>query len=188
MPMGVVSFDDFESEVGKTVKSDKVTTPTPARIESTIQKGRKEGDVEVPESIRKLIGQTSVEEGRQSAIELARQLGISESSVSAYSHGATSTSSYHDTPNISNILKSKEKISKRARNKLMMALNHITDEKLAEAKVRDLAGVAKDMSTVVKQMDERENKDNVGKDGPTFVFYSPQTKKEDVFDVIVSKE
>jgi len=44
------------------------------------------------------------------------------------------------------------------------------------------------MSAVVKQMEEVDNPLGKDKGGPTFVFYSPQFRKEEVFDVIVAKE
>lgn len=197
MSMGIVSNDDFirENESlnppikpdSKPRDSDSTERESPGLIEEP-KLGRGEGSVEVPNSLRKLIGQTAVESGRGEAIELGKLLGISPSSVSAYSHGSTSTSSYEERPNKGTITKSKERISKRARIKLMLALHHITDEKLSNAKVRDLAGIAKDMSTVVRQMDETANPDKEKEKGPTFVFYSPKFRQEDVFDVVQTKE
>jgi hypothetical protein len=58
------------------------------------QKGRKEGDNNVPNSIRAIIGETSNIDGRKEALALANSLNIS-SSVSAYANGVTSTKDYN---------------------------------------------------------------------------------------------
>lgn len=191
MAMGIVSEKDFDSELTK-VSSDKPreeskSIPVTGEVVDMPAKGRGVGNVEVPNSLRKVIGETAVTEGRDQAVELARQFGISPSSASAYGVGATSTSSYDETPNQSVVARAKDKIAKRARHKLMSALRHITDEKLGEAKVRDLASIAKDMSVVFKHM-EPDGPKAPTNTGPTFVFYSPQFRKEEHYDVVQAKE
>jgi hypothetical protein len=193
MGMGIVSDKDFDTEKGKVIippisNTIPIPTSTPIAEIVDVHKGRGEGNVAVPNSLRKLIGDAAITGGRQEALELAASFGISGSSASAYGNGANSTASYNDRPNASNITKSKERISKRARHKLMAALRNMTEDKLVSAKARDLAGIAKDMSTVVKQMEESENPLEKGKNGPTFVFYSPQVRSEKVFDVVHAKE
>jgi hypothetical protein len=192
MGMGIVSDKDFDTEKGKVIiPVPSIPIPpssSPSGIIVDTTKGRGEGNVAVPNSLRKLIGDAAITGGRQEALELAASFGISGSSASAYGNGSHSTSSYNDRPNASHITKSKERISKRARHKLMAALRNITEDKLVGAKARDLAGIAKDMSTVVKQMEETENPLEKGKTGPTFVFYSPQVRNEQVFDVVHAKE
>jgi hypothetical protein len=68
-----------------------------------------------------------------------------------------------------------------------MALNSLTQEKIESAKAKDIAGVAKDMSVVIKSMEPEGPKVN-GNSGPTFIFYSPQIKREEVYDVVRVKE
>lgn len=190
MAMGIVSGKEFDSEFTKLnseKKREESNSSSPNQVEIIDMNRGRGSNPEVPNSLRKIIGETSVTDGRQEALDLARNFGISPSSVSAYSNGATSTASYNEQPNVSDINKAKERVSKRARNKLMMALSHITEEKLEGSKARDLAGVAKDMSAVIRNMEPEQNKVNES-NGPTFVFYSPQTRKEDVFDVVYAKE
>ncbi len=196
MAMGIVSDKEFDSELSnvlptkdKSVSREGSNSGIPIQGEVVdISKGRGVGNVEVPDSLRKVIGETHATDGRDQAVELAKQFGISPSSVSAYGVGATSTASYETQPNQSVITKAKDRISKRARGKLMSALRHITEDKLGEAKARDLAGIAKDMSAVVKNMDPPDAKVPGGNSGPTFVFYSPQFRKEESFEVVVAKE
>lgn len=190
MPMGIVSDDDFLKELNKTVPKVNHTPlmpSSPAEIQE-IERGRGKGSVEVPDSLRKVIGETAITEGRPAALELARDFGISPSSVSAYTKGATSTASYDERPNVKTIDGARLRIQRRARAKLMLAINGLTPEVIAQAKARDLAGIARDMATVVKTMEPENHKDPSEKSGPTFIFYSPQTKKEESYDVVFAKD
>lgn len=187
MAMGIVSDADFQKELGNS--APKIPVSKTAEVIKQTPKGRGEGNVAVPDSMRKLIGAESVENGRDSAIELAKQFGISPSSVSAYANGSTSTASYDKQPNLPAINGVKERIAKKARNRLSMALSHITDEKLGAAKLTEVSTVARDMAAIVKQMEPEVPKTESDKqNGPTFIFYSPQFRKEEHFDVIDVKE
>lgn len=192
MAMGVVSDLEFDSELSKsipTIVEQKEEIPRAiATIVDSPPHGRGENNVEVPDGLRKLIGSESVTNGRASALELAGNLGISPSSVSAYTQGANSTASYGDRPGLLEINQAKERIAKRARSKLMLSLSHITGDKLSETKVRDLAGIARDMSAVIKNIEPEEKANPLGSNGPTFIFYSPQFRKEEHFEVIQVKE
>lgn len=190
MGMGIVSDSEFNSELNKLspIESNQSESNQNETKIVDMNKGRGNGNKEVPNSLRKIIGETSEIYGRQEGLELAKQFGISSSSVSAYAHGSSSTSSYDERPNVDHINQAKDKISKRARNKLLLALSHITQEKLEGSKARDLAGIARDMSAVVKNMEPDNPVGGNTKDSPTFIFYSPQMKKEETFDVIFAKE
>lgn len=186
--MGIVSDDDFDSELQNS--SIKLPSPNQPRPEiNTVERGRGNGNVAVPDSLRKIIGETNELDGRKEAVELGKTFGISPSSVSAYAKGATSTSSY-DKPKeeiVSHIDRAKERISSKARSKLFGALKHMTDDKLQTATVKDLSGVAKDMSVVIKNMEPDSVSQN-NQSNKTFVIYAPQFKKEEAFDTIVVKE
>jgi len=186
MPIGIVSDLHFDEELkrlngGKTKEiKDAVVIEPPAR-------GRKEGDVNVPDSLRKIIGETAVIEGRQAALDLAKDFGISPSSVSAYANGATSTTTY-DTPKqsiIQHINKSRARVSKKAQRVLRGALDAITQEKLDYADAKDLAAIARNMSGVIKDMEPpAETKVTEEGKGPQFVIYAPQFRDERSFEVI----
>lgn len=185
MSMGIVNDKEFE------IESEKLIHPSNEShgIVTTIEKGRGKGNVEVPESLRKIIGETNELDGRKSALALGKSFGISPSSVSAYANGSTSTNSY-DNPNKelkNHIDSAKERISKKARSTLFKALNGITSDKLNESRARDLSSVAKDMSAIIRNM-EPDSNESKNSNSPTFVFYAPQPIKEDIFDVIYSKE
>lgn len=184
MAMGIVSDDEFESEIENLNRNKNVD----ATIAELPHPGRQEGDNNVPDSLRKIIGETSEIEGRQEAIELAKQFGISGSSVSAYANGSHSTSSYDRQPNLNHINRAKERIGLRARKTLMRALSSITPDKLAESDAKELAGVARDMSAIVKDMEPETLKNPENSNSPTFVIYSPQFKEEKHFEIINLRE
>lgn len=181
MPLGIVSDKDFEAELDNSKPkstADIIPMPTP---------GRKEGDNNVPDSLRKIIGETSQIDGRKEALALASHFGISPSSVSAYANGSTSTDSMDKRPNLPHINNAKAQIAKQARNTLRNALRNITSEKLVDAKAVDLATIARSMSGIVKEM-EPEDEGEKKKDGPAFVIYAPSFKQENHYDTIVSRE
>lgn len=183
MAMGIVSDDEFEKEISR-----NSTQRAPDIL--PIERGRGEGNKAVPESLRKIIGETNEVDSRQEALALARMFDISPSSVSAYANGATSTASY-DNPDKelkNHIDETKNRIQKKARSRLFSALKHITEDKLKDAKLRDVSGVARDMAAIVRDM-EPENKGNgEGKQAPQFIFYAPQFRDERTFETIHVKE
>ncbi len=188
MPLGIVSDKDFEKELGNSSKVPD-TIPTTGRVDILPTPGRNSGDNNVPDSLRKIIGETSEIEGRQEALELANHFGISPSSVSAYANGSTSTASMDKQPNLDHINGQKNRIVKRATIKLHKALSHITDEKLEGAKAVDLASIAKSMSGIVKEMEPEKPKDSTdGKNAPAFIVYSPTFKQENYYEVVTARE
>jgi predicted transcriptional regulator len=183
MPMGIVSDKQFEEAL-----KDGTPSPNPPSVQIIdVEKGRGKGNVEVPDGLRKIIGEESAINGRASALEIANSFGISPSSVSAYANGSNSTATYDTQPGLNQINDAKLRVAKKARNRLVMALNSLTKEKIEGAKAKDIAGVAKDMAVVIKNM-EPEGPKNNGNSGPTFIFYSPQMRSEKVFEVVATKE
>src|SRR6188768_1232721 len=152
MPIGLVSDEDFERELNNSAPKQSVPSITIAPLPT---RGRKQGDTNVPDSLRKVIGETAVIDGRQAALSLAADFGISPSSVSAYANGATSTTTY-DKPVesiIKHMNKSRQRSIKRASGVLNAALSAITQDKLDYTDARDLSAIAKDMSVVIKNLE-----------------------------------
>lgn len=183
MALGIVSDDVFQKEV-ENVKSilDGVVTP--------IERGRGEGSTAVPTMIQKIIGETAVEEGNDAAKKISNFLGISDSSVSAYKKGATSTASYHNPGRElgRHIAKTKERIAKRAGHKLGLALSKITEDKLDDAKATELAAIAKNLSGIVKDMEDTPSGGGGGNNGPSIMIFAPQIGREETYDVIDIKD
>jgi hypothetical protein len=193
MPMGIVSDKDFEQEI-KDSGTELREAPKPIPITSIItpadvNRGRKQGDNNVPNALRNTIAQVAVTEGRESAIEMAKDFGISESSVAAYSNGATSTASYHKTPNKPIVNAAKLRVSTKARGKLLLALNSLTPEKMREAKAVELSSIAKNMSGIVKDMEPPADKDKEqGENRPQFIVFAPVVRSETMYETIFVKE
>jgi len=190
MPIGIVSDDDFLLELER-VSSSKPQAPKAVVIEGTVvdkpSKGRSDGDNNVPDSLRKIIGETAVIDGRQAALGLAGMFGVSPSSVSAYTKGATSTSSYDEPkPSIlSHINKSRNRAIKRASRTLNSALGSITQDKLDYADAKDLSGIAKDMSVIIKNLEPPPSvSSDDGVKAPQFTIYAPTFRDERSFEVI----
>ena len=173
MPMGIVSNDEFETELQR--NGSKVITPEIVQDD----KGRGKGNNNVPESLRKIIGETSEIEGRQEALAIASMFDISPSSVSAYAKGATSTTTYN-TPNKSiadYIRNRKDRISKKALRKLQSSLDSISSEALQKESPRNLAAIAKDMSAIVKNMEPEKDSGPTNQQNNQFIFYRPEISK-----------
>jgi len=183
MPMGIVNDDELEQEIKR-----NGTPPPVVKVPDT--PGRKPGDVNVPESLRKVIAQDAIENGRASALHLAESLGISSSSVSAYTHGSNGTASYNkpDPSLRAHVNKTKEKIAGKARRRLNMALNGITQDKLNDAGLKTLASVAKDMSVIIKQMEPSSDNGDGPKNQVQVVLFAPRPMEESDFPVIRVKE
>jgi predicted transcriptional regulator len=207
MPIGLVSDDDFLQELNSfnprsnTSKSnrseevvpstDSVSIPLTEVLNPESDHGRNEGDVNVPDSLRQIIGEDAAINGRQSALGLAGLFGISPSSVSAYAKGATSTTTYN-TPSksiISHINKSRRRAIKKAQITLDAALGSITQDKLDYTDAKDLAGIAKDMSVIIKNLEpQQEPAANDDSKTPQFVIFAPQFRSEQSFETIVVNE
>lgn len=186
--MGIVSDAEFDSERNNVTRGQREESSS-ATIIPLPTAGRKEGDVNVPDSLRRIIGDTSVTDGPAEAKALATAFGISASSASAYSVGATSTATYDKRPNAPVIDGAKLRIQKRASKKLHVALAALTPEKISEAKAVEIASIARHMSAIVKDMEpEQAPNSNDRGNGPTFVFMAPPTMKEEVFDVKYVRE
>jgi len=198
MPIGIVSDDDFLREIGS-YNPKPLTVVDPPAISGPIieapaivdipKRGRKEGDVNVPESLQKIIGEESLLNGRASAVALAEEFGISPSSASAYAVGATSTASYNQPKSsiLQHINKSRERAMKKAAKTLNAALSSITQEKLDYADADKLSGIAKDMSVIIKNLEPKQDAPSDTKQ-PQFVIFAPQFRDERSFDMITVQE
>ena len=196
MPIGIVSDSDFLREISNSGSASQaatqplpLTSPTnkePHLSESSIEiKDIKRGrgnTPETPSEIRSAAAISAINH-QGTGKDIADTFGLSPSSVSAYKVGAHSTDSY-DSPNpslLATINDHKEKVSKKARSRLLAALNELTVDKLATAKARDLASIAKDMSSVVKDMEPSVSSSQTN---VQFVFMAPRVKDIDDFKII----
>jgi predicted transcriptional regulator len=180
MALGIVSDDIFENELG----SSNIT-PDAIIIQHRNNGGRPEGTENVPDSIRKIIGDTAIESGRTEALEVANFFGVSDSSVSAYSKGATSTSSYDEpkTALLNHLNVTKQRIAKRAVNRLNKTFDALTDDKFSAASGPELATMAKSFAAIVKDMSPMDEKPPVAQ--VQFVIHTPPITKEEKFTTIV---
>lgn len=150
-----------------------------------IKHGRGVGTENLTDAMRQLIAEDALVSGK-TIEEVAKDYGVSPQSVSAYKHAATSTSTYNQpnealAPIVGDI---KSQIKEEAQNKILSALIALNPDKIAAAKARDIASIAKDMSSVVR---------NLTDDGPliqnnTVLVYKPRVKEEDDYQIIEARE
>ena len=188
MPIGIISQEDFNKELHNS-NHKNVITNIPARSDQVIiideiPKGRN-GKPEVPAEIRSLIAQEALL--GVSNKYLAREFNVSESSVSAYKNGATSTTTYDtgnkDLKKRNNIFR--DRIVKKASRIALKTLSVIDEGEVAKLGPRDQMALAKDASAIVKNMTPEvdDNQSNVN-----YIFFAPKQKEEEDFDVQVLPE
>ncbi len=205
MPMGVVSDSEFESQLHNTTQPTVTKVPVVIPVSNDISeeevpvisgevvdiktRGRGLGDVNVPNTLRALIAGTAHIEGREEALKFAHELGISPSSVSAYTKGATSCKTYNQTnTDIVNYVKArKARVTKKALRVMTSSLDKLTPEKLDTADAKELSGIAKDMSAIIGNFNDTTNT-TLNNNGPTFVLYAPQVHTEDQYHGVPSQE
>lgn len=201
MAMGVVSDDDFEAAAQQSNK--RKSEPEPSVPEKTVPSaasqpliqsnpdnvirrpfhGRNPNDNNVPSIVREIIADDTQKTGAQ----LAQTFGVSESSVSAYQHGNTSTASY-DKPDDKLkqvVTQRRERINRKSNRALIRVLNKLdSDEfeaKLDECKPTELSTVAVNISRVVQSSDAASD---VSVKQQNIIFYAPTPVKTDSFEVI----
>lgn len=195
MPVGRLSEEEYQAEMqkGKTPRKESHPPIQEVEIVDKPRRGRAPGEGNIPDVLRKIVGEAGVIDGRQSALQLAEEFNISPSSASAYAAGSTSTKTYN-TPSSSilqHIQKSRIRAVKRATGTLNGALGAITQEKLDYTDAKDLSTIAKNMSVVIKNLEpptDTTSQDSNSSTSPKFVIFAPQFRKEDSFEVIDVKE
>ena len=172
MKMCVVTDEDFDLELNKSMRV--------AEVVSLPAKGRN-GSRAVPDSVKKLVAESSL--NGAAARDVADAFNVSESSVSAYKNGATSTTTYHEpSPQLKEYVDlTRDKIKSRAQNKLLLALKHMTEDKIKEVKPIELSTIAANMSRVVEKMTPKNEGTTVNNN---IVFYSPKQISKENYETI----
>ena len=195
MPLGIVSDKEFDSErinsdVSHTIERNEDTeksTPVVTSDVLTLPSVGRDRDVpNVPQSLRKMIGEEVATNGLKSAMKFASSLGISQPTASTYARGEVSPGTTNPDL-LQHINNRKTKISKKALNKLSMALNHLDDSKLLGCDAKELSSVAKDMAAVVNSMSPKEA-ESVNPQNAQFHFYAPQIRNEKHYETVVAKD
>lgn len=182
--MGLVSDEDFDLEIkGKKPNPDNVPSALKDNVIRKPFHGRNPNDNNVPSAIREIIADDTDKTNK----ELATTFGVSQSSVNAYQHGATSTSTY-DTPDKKLkevVTQRRERISRKSNKALLRVLNKLdSDEfeaKLDACKATELSTVAANLSRVVEKTSATDNQ-NVKQQN--IIFYAPTPVKTDSFEII----
>ena len=197
MPMGIIPDDLFDLEIDRVSSANaslekesdgsanaSLETPDATRaLINEIKRGRPEGSKEISPELREEIARHALEFGNQSALA---NYPISQSSVSAFKTGKTSLSAEEpDLSLLESVNKTKRKLHQKASARLDMALENVTEDKLAKANLKDLAAIMVATSAVVKNMEpEAPPIQNANNQQVNFVFFAPKVKDEAVFETI----
>lgn len=182
MAMGIVSQSDIELELERLNSN---SNPKSSVEIITTSHGRNKGDTNIPRALRNLVAEEAI--SGTPVTDIARVFDVSPSSISAYKNGATSTASYNepDEELTKNNRAVKSDLANMAKSKIKAALEEITSDKLRDAKVKDLSGIARDMSVVVRNLEPEAVSEN---EATKLIIYAPQIVNENNFEVIKVKE
>ena len=173
MPMLVVNDGEFDLELSRlnsTIINEKVID---------IERGRG-AKVERSLEERKLIASEAI--AGCSVEDIKKRYNTSASSISAYKNGASSTSSYHK-PNVELEKNNKDVrtvISELASDKIKSSLNLLTDDKISNCGARDIAGITKDLSAIIKNITPETGMISNNQ----VIIYKPRLKEEDDYEII----
>ena len=177
MSLGLVTKDKLDNELSE------LSIPTkraPAVIEKEIVRGR--GDKkEHSETLRKLVAQEAILGTPHKVIR--EEFGVSQSSISAYLKGATSTATIDkpDAKLLENNNATRELVTGRAFDKLVKAIESIDEYKLSELSPVKAAQVAGQMSSIIKNVaPTNEEQVQIGQ----VIIYKPRMKQEDEYEII----
>lgn len=180
---------DFEDSIKPSEETEEVKIPE--IITSSQIAGRHEGIGNIPQSLRKVLADDVITNGVKSAQSLVSGLGmkVSQPTLNTYGNGETSPGS--NTPASQDMFEyvngRKAKITKKALNKINMALELIDSSKMAGLDARELTGIAKDMAVVVDKM-QPAKKEETKKDPVQFIMMMPQMHQENHYETVVAKD
>ena len=167
MPLGIVSDEDYEKEKGRCKESSI------ERI--TIEKGRGNGNSNVPPELRELVAECGIIEGNKST---AKAFNVSEASVSAYKHGSTSTATYDKNDRVY----ARKRVAGRVQSRMLEALNFLTDEKIAAEYGKNIRSIVKDLAVVAEKF-MGKNEEEKGSQVHLHI-YSPKVKSVNDYEII----
>lgn len=184
MPLGIVSDELFDSELNK--KDNKEPEMNIAEVLDLPNLGRPEGKENTPDFIRNIIGEEVINGADRK--QLSQLFNVGPQVPGIYAKGARSAATYNDRDNSTakHVNSVRERIVKKASNRLAVALNEITPEKLADVSARDLSTVAKNMSAIIKDMSPEEKPDT--NPAAQIIIYAPQKNEISNYEVMQLQE
>lgn len=177
MPLGILSDEEFNKEVNN--NNNNVVSKNVV-IKEINKSGRNEGDVNKPESLRKVIAECKVNGAADS--DIMEVFKTSPSSINAYSNGKNGTNEERNEKLTSFVKMMRGKITKRASRKLIVALDSLTEDKIKESKGTEISVIAKNLSAIISENEHKQ--EQLGNLNAHFHIYSPPQKSLDKYEVI----
>lgn len=142
--------------------------------------GRGEGNKELPENLRSTIGTLARVSG---VSKTADAFGLNYATVQDAKFGTVSGRESPSESLVQSIEKELKPIRNAALEKMLMAIDNITEEKIAVAKPGELSRIAANLSQVIKNSIVPNFDANDGRNNQV-VIYAPHQKPESEFDTI----
>lgn len=147
-----------------------------SRVEIHNFRGRKVGDKALPEIMKPIIGASDRLSG---PAKTAKEFGVSLHASNYLGDGKTRYSAATKSPELeSKISKIVGEAQEKAAERLLASLGLLTEDKLENAKAKDLAVIASNMSKIIENTKPAESTNNM------ILIYAPRQRDEDRFDVI----
>ena len=169
----IVSEEDFQKELESIEKKEN------SLVVEQLERGR--GNTpEIPEPLREIIAEDKLLGG--TAKDISAAYGVSASSIAAYSHGNTSTSSYNKP--VDKLTQVRDRVSSRAANRLNQALKALANKNLELETAKDISTIAKDMATVFEKISPVVVKEKEDSRALHIHMYAPKMKQVNDYKII----
>ena len=162
------------------IDNDKVSSVNCAVLELPTS-GRNLGDDNKPETLRKIIAECKINGDDDKSI--IDNFKTSSSSISAYSRGMNGTNDKVNDSLARFVKNARNSITRKASRTLIKTLDFISDDKINELKANEMSILAKNMSSIIADMEDKTRAVNNGIRAQ-FVIFAPPQKQLETYEVI----
>lgn len=186
MPLGILTDEEFNKEL-KIYDINGVNKINDKKDESLVEykeinkSGRNEGDLNKPETLRQIIADCKI--NGDSDKEIKDSFKVSTSSINAYTNGQNGTNDKVNERLAKFVKNVRNSVTRRASRTLIKSLDLLTDEKISELKANEISVLAKNMSSIISDMEDKNKNINPGPLAQFIIFQPPQ-KSINQYDVI----
>jgi hypothetical protein len=198
MPLGIITEEELLAELNKGTdvsnqQNNAVSNqhdpsrPNNTSIMPLITPGRPEGKGNIPDVVKKVIAEEFL--NGASHKEITAAFNVSQPVTTASAKGLSNSSPGAEiNPELKNhVVKIRNRIVRKASNKLTLALDQITQDKLNDLSPRDSSAIAKDMSQIIRNLEPEKEGGGKG-NSAQFIYFAPQQKSLNDYDVVTVKD
>src|SRR3990167_38936 len=115
--------------------------------------------------------------------DIKKSFKTSTSSINAYSNGKNGTNDKTNTKLARFVKNARNVITRKASRTLIKTLDHITEDRISELRANEMSVLAKNMSSIIADMEEKNRNVNNGIQA-NFVVYAPPQKSIEKYEVV----